>query len=390
MELTKKAIDGFTYQGDGKSRDVRWDGALPGFGVRIYPSGQRSFVLSFRAAGRKRLLVLGRCGPLNVDLARNRARRHLSALLDGKDPQGPRQAEALGSTMAELCRVYMERHGSRKLSRGDDQRRIDHYILPKWRNLKLQAIGRAEIAALHHKIGKRAPYEANRVLALVRKMINCARQWGLLEEGRPNPATGIALHPEKPRERWLTTEELPCLAKAVDEETNTYVRGALWLYLLTGARQNELLAARWDGIDWQRKELRLGETKAGSPHCVPLSGPAVAVLKSLPRQDGNPYILPGAKAGQHLVNIAKPWGKIRRRAGIEDVRLHDLRRTVGRSLAQAGSDLHLIGQVLNHSNLGTGAIYGRSREDVLHRALEDHGQRIMAAAGKHAAAGNIV
>jgi integrase len=303
-------------------------------------------------------------------------------IIDGRDPLSARKADAQGTTMADLCAAYLERHAIRKRSASDDRRRIERYILPRWNKAKVESITRAEVANLHHKIGQRVPYEANRVLALIRKMLNCARQWGFVGETYVNPASGIPLHPEKSRDRWVTQQELPRLAKAIDEEPNVYARAALWLYLLTGVRKNELLGARWDDIDWDRKELRLSETKAGRVHYVPLSEPAIATLKTLPHEETNPYILPGARKGQHLVNISKPWLRVRKAAGVEDVRLHDLRRTVGSWLAQAGNDLHLIGKVLNHSNLATSAVYARFSQDVVHQALEDHGKRLMAAAGK--------
>jgi integrase len=303
-------------------------------------------------------------------------------IIDGRDPLAARRADAQGTTMADLSSAYLERHAIRKRSASDDRRRIAQYILPRWNKAKVESITRAEVANLHHKIGQRVPYEANRVLALIRKMLNCARQWGFVSETYVNPASGIPLHPEKSRDRWVTQQELPRLAKAIDEELNVYARAALWLYLLTGVRKNELLGAKWDDIDWDRKELRLSETKAGRVHYVPLSEPAIATLKTLPHEETNPYILPGARKGQHLVNISKPWLRVRKAAGVEDVRLHDLRRTVGSWLAQAGNDLHLIGKVLNHSNLATSAVYARFSQDVVHQALEEHGQRLMAAAGK--------
>jgi integrase len=213
-------------------------------------------------------------------------------------------------------------------------------------------------------------------------MLNLARQWGFVDEGWPNPATGIPMHPEQSRDRWVTTEELPRLAESIDQEPNVYVRAALWLYLLTGMRKQELLRAKWEDIDQDRNELRLSETKAGRPHYVPLSAPTLAILQTVPRQEGNPFIFCGARKGRHLVNIDIPWRKVRERAGVPDVRLHDLRRTVGSWLAQAGNDLHLIGKVLNHSNLSTTAIYARFSQDVVHKAMDEHAMRIMAAAGK--------
>jgi integrase len=161
---------------------------------------------------------------------------------------------------------------------------------------------------------------------------------------------------------------------------------ALWLYLLTGMRKSELLSAKWTDIDWQRQELRLGKTKAGRVHYVPLSAPAIAILRDLPRIEGSPYILPGHVHGRPLGNINKSWERIRKAAGVEDVRLHDLRRTVGSWLAPSGNSLHLIGHVLNHSNQATTAIYARFGQDHVRQALEEHAARIMGVAGKLPAA----
>ena len=160
------------------------------------------------------------------------------------------------------------------------------------------------------------------------------------------------------------------------------MRGAIWLYLLTGLRKNELLSAKWDYVDWHRKELNIPDTKAGRPLHLPLSSEAITLLEGMPRLEGNPYILVGVKEGQHLVNISKPWGRIRTRAGVDDVRLHDLRRTVGSWLAQSGNSLHLIGKVLNHSNTATTEIYARFAQDHVREALEAHGKQIMGIAGK--------
>lgn len=365
------------------------------------------------------------------------------------DPLDERQKAACCETIADLCTAYMERHGNAKKSGQDDQRRIDGYILPPWRNPKAKAIKRADVAALHSKIGKAGkPYEANRVLALLSKMFELARRWGYVPEDHINPARGIDRFKEQKRDRWITPTELPYLAAAINAEPNQTARHALWLYLLTGTRKSELLKARWDDVDTERAELCLADTKAGRTHCIPLSGPAMALLREIPRQPGNPYILPGkgprgatesakAAAPSHLVNISKPWlrvktaatlarwrevpevtslidrlteqraatkskhaakdwtpaptlAEIREAAALEaldlppaigDVRLHDLRRTVGSWLAQAGNSLHLIGRVLNHSNASTTQGYARFAEDSVRTALEQHGAKILGAAG---------
>lgn len=393
MRLTKRVIDALGYQGVGNERFVVWDDNPPGFGVRVYPSERKAFVLSYRAAGRKRLMTLGTFGVVTLDQARAQARAELAKVeTKDADPLAEREKARQGESMADLCRVYMERHGNAKRSGSEDQRRIDRYILPAWRNLKAFAIKRADVAALHGKIGKRAPYEANRVLALLSKMFELARRWGFVPEDHGNPARDIDRFKEATRDRWITPEELPRLAQAINEESNEVARHALWLYLLTGARKSELLCARWEDVSFERAELRLPDTKAGRTHYIPLSAPALTLLREIPRAEGNPYIFPGrgprgatveekARTPTHLINISKPWDRVRRAAGVEDVRLHDLRRTVGSWLAQAGNSLHLIGRVLNHSNQSTTAVYARFGEDSVRAALEQHGARIAGAAG---------
>jgi integrase len=351
--------------------------------VRLYPAGAKGFVLSYRVHGRKRLMVLGAYGVLTLDQARREARKLLVAVEAGGDPLNDRWKESKGQTVRELCLAYLERHAKpHKKTWKDDERRVRKYLLPAWGNLKARAIGRADAAALHSRIGETHRYEANRVLELVSKMFELAWRWGFVPEGHANPARGIDSFKEEKRDRWVTPEELPRLALAIDQETNPYARAALWLYLLTGLRKSEVLTARWECVDFVRKELRLPHTKAGRAHYLPLSEPALAALSTIPRVEGNPYIIVGLREGAHLVNISKPWLRVRKAAGVEDVRLHDLRRTVGSWLAQAGNSLHLIGRVLNHSSQTTTAVYARFAQDHVREALEAHALRLLGVAGK--------
>lgn len=382
MKLTKRYIDSARYQGSDGSRDVRWDALLPGFGIRIYPNGKKAYVLSYRSAGRKRLITLGSASVLTLDQARDHAREHLVAVVDGKDPLEERRRLAQGETVKDLAISYIEHHAKvHKKSWKEDERRIGRYVLPIWANHKVANIKRVDVIALHRKIGEKYPYEANRVLELVSKMFSLARRWGFVDETAVNPAREIDHYKELKRDRWVTPQELPRLMQAIGEDPNYYARAALWLYLLTGMRKSEVLKARWADINWERRELRLPETKAGRVHYVPLSEAAMSLLSKLQRVDGNPYILPGQAKGKHLVNIDKPWQRVRKAAGIEDVRLHDLRRTVGSWLAQAGNSLHLIGRVLNHANPATTAIYARFGQDQVRAALEDHSKRLLGIGG---------
>ena len=405
MGLTKRVIDAAIYQGENNSRQVLWDDNPHGLGLRLYPSGRKAFVVSYRdAGGAKRLASIGDFGVFTLEQARERARDMLRVAESGADALTVRRSHKAAPTFADLTKAYEERHVPGKRSGGEDLRRITKH-LGDWKVRKLESITREDVRQLVEAIakGKRErgskdtkrkgrppvgakrsgkPYEANRTASLLSKMFALALAWDLLPAGSVNPAAGVPRFKEVKRDRWITTTELPALAKAIDAEVDPYARAALWLYLLTGCRKAELLGARLKDVDTARAVLRLPETKTGQPHEVPLSAPALALLKELPKLDGNPFLFPGRKDGEQLESIRGPWDRVRIAAGVTDVRLHDLRRTVGSWLAQSGNSLHLIGRVLNHSNQSTTAVYARFAQDHVRDALEAHGAKLMGAAGK--------
>ena len=219
-KLTKRAIDAFRYGG---GWDVRWDEDVPGFGLRLYPSGKKAFVLSYRASGRKRLMVLGRYGAdLTLDQARERAQKHLVQVRDGADPMEERRRAAQGRTFGDLIDTYVERHAKvHKKTWRDDEQRLNRHVPASWRGRKAHSITREEIAELHDRIGRGTPYEANRLLEVLRKMFGLARIWHFTDESASNPAEGITRFKERKRKRWVTPLELPALARAIDGEPNT-------------------------------------------------------------------------------------------------------------------------------------------------------------------------
>jgi len=381
--LTKKAIDAFKYEAEGASRDVRWDTEVPGLGMRVYPSGRKAFVLSYRASGRKRLMTLGNFGVLTLEKARERARRHLVMVEDGIDPLEARRQAVQGRSLGELIDAYVERHVKvHKKTWLDDKQRLDRHIPAAWKSRRADAITREEIAELHDKIGRRKPYEANRLQEVLRKMFALARIWHFIDESAPNPAQGITRFKEHKRKRWLKPEELPALVKAIDAEPNMYIRAALWLYLLTGVRKSELVSARWSQVDWTRSLLILPDTKSGEEQYAALNGPALAILQSVPKAEGNPHIFIGAREGGPLTNIDRNWRRIRQEAGIEDMRLHDLRRTTGSWLSQAGIELNTIKEALRHASLSTTLTYARLGADPARAAMEEHGRKVIELAGR--------
>ena len=205
---------------------------------------------------------------------------------------------------------------------------------------------------------------------------------GFVAGGTPNPAIGIEKFKEEKRDRWVMPEEMPALAKAIDKNPNVYVRAAIWLYLLTGLRKKELLRAKHTDIDWRRGQLRLPDTKSGKAQIARLSAAAIAIMQAIPKVEGNPHLLPSSRKGKHLVDIDRPWREIRKVAKMEDVRIHDLRRTTGSWMTGAGVDLNLIWDALRHADLTTTLTYARLAKDAAREPMEEHGRRIMEAAGR--------
>lgn len=252
-----------------------------------------------------------------------------------------------------------------------------HAQLLVFRTRKLTDLNRKDVARLHAQVGETAPYRANRLVALLRKMFNLARDWGLY--GGENPAKRIQMFREEARDRFVQPEELPRLIQAIAEEADPSVRAVVLTALLTGARRTEVLTMRWDDVSLTRAEWRIPHTKAGHPHLLPLPQALIATLRSLHRVDGNPYVFVGQNGVGHLHDMKRAWNRIRRAAGMEDVRFHDLRRTVGSWLAGSGESLHLIGKVLNHRDVSTTAIYARLNLDPVRRALERQATKMLAA-----------
>ena len=265
-------------------------------------------------------------------------------------------------------------------------------------------VRRADVSRLHGKLVDR-PYEANRTVAVVSAVWNWAArrdEAGLAD----NPAKGIERYPEQGRERFLTTDELARLGDAlregeadglpyaVDEtkpkakhapkaesrrvKLDPFAVAAIRLLILTGARLREILDARWSQVDLERGILFLADSKTGRKP-VYLSAAAQAVLAALPRIEGNPHVIAGAKDGAPRADLKKPWAAVKRAADLEGVRLHDLRHSFASVGAGASMGLPIIGKLLGHSQAATMARYAHLDADPLRRAVDTIGATIAAA-----------
>jgi integrase len=207
-------------------------------------------------------------------------------------------------------------------------------------------------------------------------MFNIARDLRLC--AGDNPAARIKLFREEKRERFLSPEEMHRVNDALAQEPNEYWRAYFPLSLMLGTRKTELLAARWADVDLDQRTLRLPMTKAGRSHLLPLPNPVVEMLQALPSRGEGEWLFPGRGATGHLAEVASAWQRIRARAGVPDVRVHDLRRTLGSWLAAQGYSLPLIGRALNHSNSVSTAVYARLQLDPVREALERNAALMLA------------
>lgn len=376
IKLTKRLIDAAECPEDGQT--FLRDSEIPGFAVRL-TKGAKTFVLEKRINGRPRRVTIGPYGALTLEQARDEARKLIGRIVSGENPAQEKIDRRSELTFGDLKDRFLEDYAPRKRQGAvkDDRNRLNRHT-KQWWTRKLSEITRADVSRLHIEIGKTAPAEANRVASLIRRLFNLARNWGMYSG--ENPATHIERFREKSRDRFIQPDELPRLLKALAEEENPYVRGALIISLFTGARIGEVRRMKWSDVDFGQGLWRLPETKAGRPHLLPLPSYIVDHLKGLPRMAGSPYVFPGKQDG-HIGDLAWNWNRIKKRAGITDIRQHDLRRTLGSWMAGSGESLITIGRILNHSTPAVTQVYARLNVDPIRQALERNAARMLAVTG---------
>ena len=364
-KLSKTAVNRLIYNPNGPSKQTVFDGRLPGFGVRVYPSGRKSYVLQYGPAKARRLMVLGKC-TTGADV--DEMREYAQALLrdyerDGQDPlteQRRRSVETVGVVVSAYIdakeTVWAPREGKRARSR------LTRHIGAKLAKKPLSELTRADVRTMHRRISRTTIYEANRTVQLLRAAINwivSERDWPTSDlKGGANPAAGVKLNHEKVRREWIRPAEIRAVLKAIDAEENPWQRAFFQMALLTGARKDELLKLRWRDVDLTHKTALFRDTKNKTDHEMPLSAAAIAVLEATPRMKENPFVFCGRKRGQALVNPYKAKARIFARAGIDRrVTIHDIRRTAGSLLASNNYSTQQIGKLLGHKSTITAKVY---------------------------------
>jgi integrase len=373
--ITKRAVDA----AQPKDREYfLWDAELLGFGLRILPSGVKSYVAKYRlGSGRRapvRRVTIGKHGKLTVDVARERVREILADVVRGDDPAGERTQSRRELTVGELADRYITEHvrlHNKPCTAVEFERLVTARIKPAFGSRRLSNLARSDVKAWHTAL-RGSPYAANRALAVLRKMFSLAvNEWELVDE---NPALGVKMFRETRRERFATDDDLARIGRWLSsaEKAGTVHPSfalAVRLLALTGMRLTEVLTLEWSAVDIQNSAIRLADAKAGA-RIVALGAPTRALLAAV--EVRGRYVVTGYDHTTHLQRSAfrTGWRHLRVGTGLADLRPHDLRHTAGTFAAQAGANAFLVRDLLGHKTLAMTGRYVERAADPL-RALAD-------------------
>jgi integrase len=367
-----------------KPGTLLWDRDLRGFAVRRRGGDVATYLVKYRTRSRRqRWYRIGAHGsPWSPDTARAEALQVLAAVARGEDPAGTRSAARDALTVGALLDRFVSDHVARKRSSTahEYRRMIAATLRPALGAIPVTAVTPDDVARLHQRLMP-TPVLANRAVAILSKAFALAERWQMRATGT-NPARGIDKYRETKRTRRLSLEELGRLgavlsaadagpiqvpgrtpATTTTVHVSPFVLGAIRLLLFTGARKSEILTATWDMVDRERAVLRLADSKTGAKDVL-LTAPALDVLDGLARIEGNPHLLPGARAGQPLVNLSKPLRAILMAAGLSGVSLHVLRHSFASVGVDAGLSLPIVGKLLGHAQPATTQRYAHVADPV--------------------------
>ena len=363
--LTRRAVEALKANG---ADTVYWDGELTGFGVRVRKSGRKNYVLQTRVRGKLRWFTIGQHGPITPDEARIAALEILAQAKVGVDPRDADAKRKAEPVMTELGRRFLEEYvptHCKPSTQGEYRRSVTLFIDPAIGEMRIAEVERKDIAKLHFDLRDK-PYQAYRTLGVLSKMFSLAEVWGLRPDGS-NPCRHVKRYKENKRERFLSPEETERLGEVLHEAESEMPSAvaAFRLLLLTGCRLSEIQFLRWEYV--KDDCIELPDAKTGG-RIVPLGPEARAVLADLPREDGNPWVIRGKLPGSHITDLQRPWRRIRARAGLEDVRIHDLRHSYASRALALGESLTMIGKLLGHTQVQTTARYAHLARDSIQNA----------------------
>lgn len=352
---------------DGK-RTYYYDTKLPGLGVMVFPTGTKTFFLYKRVDGKPDKIKLGRFPDMHPEQAFNAAYKLMNDISDGVNPNQQKKNLRAEMIFEDLFTKYLNEHAKIRKSSWKEDLGYYNRHLTSLNSKKISDVQRPDIERLHNRIkDDKGIYAANRSLALLSKIYSKAIDWGL--EG-DNPCRGVKKFKEKSRERFIQGDEITRFFESLNNEPSETFKDFFYLSLLTGARRNNVQAMHWSDINFNRAEWLVEETKNGEPQTIPLIPQAIIILKERYENKISDWVFPSAtsKSG-HIEEPKKVWKNLLERAGIKDLRIHDLRRTLGSWQAATGANSYIIGKSLGHKTQQATAIYARLNMDPVRESV---------------------
>ncbi|MEM7017633.1 MAG: tyrosine-type recombinase/integrase [Pseudomonadota bacterium] len=377
ISFTRSALNKLPTPPKGK-RVYYYDTKTHGLALGITGAGTKTFVVYRKVQGKPERITLGRYPDIDIDEARALAHDTNASIARGENPNESKRLKRQEWTLGEFFETYLEQYSKpHKLTWAEDEAQFNRYLRNDWGKRPLSTLTRQQLQSLHIEVGElHGRYAANRLIALLRNMFNKATEWGW---PYPNPAEGIRKFSEKSRERFLQADELPRFFQALEDEPNDTIRDYILLSLLTGARKSNMLEMRWEELNLETGIWRIPRTKNGSAQSLPLPAAAIELLRTREIRHGlSEFVFPGRGKTGHLVEPKTAWRKLLERADIDDLRLHDLRRSMGSWQAATGANISVIGKTLNHKDMKSTAIYARLDVEPVRIAMETAANAMLA------------
>ncbi len=370
-------------EASGTNYDTYHDTAVKGLKLIVTNNDVKTFYVYKKVNGKPERIKIGRFPDLTIEQARNQAQVILARIAQGENPADKIRRIRTIMNIEELFQLFEQKHGRYKKSWSNDKNLYENYLSP-WAMKRISDIRKSDVKDLHNEIGKANdhPYQANRVRALLHTLYEFAIERGY--DGI-NPCRGVKKHPEHKRDRFVQKDEMPRLFSAIDNDPHPIISDFIQIALFTGARSGNIQSMRWEEIDWSRETWTIPETKSGQSYTVPLVRNAIEVLRERQKTVDGTWVFPSTLIESHIREPKVQWNRICEAANLDNLRIHDLRRTLASWMAMTGASMLLISSALGHKldTSSVTAVYARLDIEPVRKAIENAVDAMLRAGRTH-------